>query len=57
MPSEIRWWGYLREKTGNKGNKECGGERGNETLMETDRSESCWKMQRQDANMMSSSFC
>ncbi len=31
--------------------------RGNETLMETDRREGCWETHRQDANMMSSSFC
>lgn len=37
----------------------CGRERegGNETLMETDRRESCCETRRQDANMMSSSFC
>ena len=32
-------------------------ERGNETLMETDRREGSWETQRQDANKMSSSFC
>lgn len=39
--------------------RECeeGRERGNETLMESDRRECCWETLRQDANMMSSSLC
>lgn len=52
-----------RDKGGNKNGsvveRECEEvrERGNETLMESDRRECCWETLRQDANMMSSSLC
>lgn len=46
-----------RNKGRRDGGREEEEERGNETLMEADRRQSCWETQRQDANMMSSSFC
>lgn len=59
---EDSWEKKRKNKDGNSEEREIrrcerGRERGNQTLMDTDRRQGYWETERLDVNMMSSSSC